>query len=85
MNNIDLMQAFKMLVEGRQTGSVRKSVVDKVIDSRLTRNKTRKGAKHKHNKTFLSRQIMSVTPAQYRRLHLGCIKGATSNGLNRYV
>lgn len=37
-------------------------------------NKTRKGAHHKHNKTFLSRQVMPMTPAQYRRQHLGATK-----------
>jgi len=35
------------------------------------KSKTRKGATHVVNPTFHSRQIFSVTPAQFRRLHMG--------------
>lgn len=34
------------------------------------KKKTQKGAIHKVNPTFHSRQILAVTPAQYRRRHM---------------
>lgn len=80
MNTNELAIAFAMLIEGSKKGSVRKSVVDKVIDERLTRAKTRKGAKHKVNPTFKSvAHLPGVTPAQYRRLHLGKRQGVSAN------
>lgn len=33
--------------------------------------KTSKGATHKVNPTFRSRQIFAVTPAAYRHMHMG--------------
>lgn len=33
--------------------------------------KTRRGAEHVINPTFLSRQVLSVSPAEYRRKHMG--------------
>jgi hypothetical protein len=32
---------------------------------------TRRGAIHKHGKSFIPRQLLAVTPAQYRNQHLG--------------
>lgn len=33
--------------------------------------KTRRGAKHVINPTFLSKKVFSVSPAEYRRKHMG--------------
>lgn len=33
--------------------------------------KTRRGATHIVNPTFLSRSILAVSPAEYRRMHMG--------------
>ena len=37
------------------------------------RNKTKKGASHVVRPTFRSRRIKSVSPAQYRREHMGIV------------
>lgn len=38
------------------------------------KKKTQKGAKHKQGRVFLGRQILPVTPAAYRRMHMGVKK-----------
>lgn len=37
----------------------------------LEKGKTRRGATHQVNPTFQSRQLLAVTPAEYRRQHMG--------------
>jgi len=45
------------------------AVPHRVHSSQL--GKTRKGATHVVNPTFLSRQVLPISPAQYRRYHFG--------------
>jgi hypothetical protein len=88
MNNKDLMIAFEMLMANSKNSSVPKSVVDKVIDPRLIRGKSRKGTKHIiHGKVFLGvNYIPGMTPANYRRLHVRDVEMTKerSNGHNLY-
>lgn len=97
MDKNTLMAAFTILAaEGSRTGSVRKSVVDRVLDSRLTRGKTRKGAKHKIGNVFKPRFLLQtnsnfergagiiITPAMYRRMHIAKGQGVPTNGYPRY-
>ena len=77
MNKTDLSAA--------RSGSFKKQDVDKILDDRLTRGKTRKGAKHKVGKVFRPvKWFKDASPALYRRLHLGKKQGAPLNGYPRY-
>lgn len=97
MDKTTLRAAFTMLAaEASKAGSVRKTVVDRVLDSRLTREKTRKGAKHKIGQVFKPRFLLQtnsnfergagiiITPAMYRRMHIAKGQGAPLNGYPRY-
>ena len=69
-----LMAALQMIASGDSDGVPRKnSHFDR---STMSRKKSQKGAVHKHNPTFKSRQILPMTPAQYRHMHMGSLKGA---------
>lgn len=41
------------------------------LDKNIASKATKKGHKHFHNPTFKSRQIIPITPAEYRRTHKG--------------
>ena len=97
MNNNDLPNAFMLLASNAKPKSIQKSVIDKMIDDRLTRNKTRKGVKHIVGHQFKSRFLFKttenfglgagiiVTPAMYRRMHIGVRdQGVPANGYPRY-
>ncbi len=85
MNNTDLMNVFALMEPSSGKDSIPKAVVDRHIDDRLTRGKTRKGAKHIHGKVFKSVKYLMLTPAQYRNSHFArTVKGVPTNGYPRY-
>lgn len=85
MNSKDLMNAFLMLVANAAPTEVSKDKANRMIDSRLTRGKTRPGAKHKVGEAFKSVKYLMLTPAQYRHTHFArTIKGVPANGYPRY-
>jgi hypothetical protein len=54
-----------------KTEKSKSSTMPKIIDPAIMKNKTQKGAKHKKGVHFLGRQILPITPAQYRHRHFG--------------
>lgn len=75
-NQINFPNMFKALVQALQpasysNGAPRARVNDEKYKYSDDRGATRPGAIHKVNATFHSRQIMPISPAQYRHLHMG--------------
>ena len=66
-----LTEAFSRM--GRTIGDQAKMMTES-NKHKSKRQMTKRGAVHKVNPTFLSRQIMPVTPAQYRRAHMGVMQ-----------
>ncbi len=82
MNNTDFMKVFALALMAASSGknSIPKAVVDRHIDDRLTRGKTRKGAKHIHGKVFKSiNMLKGVTPAMYRHGHARAMEKGNPN------
>jgi hypothetical protein len=46
----------------------------------VNRSRTKKGAKHIMGVQFKSRNTLSITPAKYRRIHMGSQKKKDKNG-----
>lgn len=86
MNQTNLVAAMLMAAASKNK-SVPQPMVRDLIDERLTRGKTRKGAKHIVGSVFKSRSKLTlndgktiVTPAMYRKMHLGIEKKRQQNG-----
>ena len=63
---------FPVMMEFLRWGSKPSGVARKTSsEDKKCVGKTHKGAVHKVNPTFHSRQIMAVSPATYRSMHMG--------------
>lgn len=78
-NQINFPNMLKALVNALRpasysNGAPRARTNDKKYSYSDNRGATRPDAMHKVNPTFRSRNILGITPAQYRRMHMGKAK-----------
>lgn len=72
---MNLANLFPVMAEYLRRGNKPSGLAKKTsYEDKKPVGKTRKGATHRVNPTFLSRQIMAVSPAQFRHQHMGKTK-----------
>jgi len=74
MNNQTLHKMIEALMPAYYSGKGNTFIPRARNEDRKKSGKTRRGAVHKSNPTFRSRNLMKITPAQYRHWHFGVVK-----------